>query len=80
MTMPLMFTSLNHIDNHELARLVDLWRSQALSGQSEASEIARMFIVEQRNRIQAGFVIRSANQETWKTAHGGNYGGNHADS
>ena len=64
MTLPLMSSGLSHIDSHELARLATLWRLQALSGQQEACEIARAFMLEQRKRLQeppVSFSIGAAN-------------------
>lgn len=59
MTLPLMSSGLNHIDSHELARLANLWRLQALSGQQEACEIAKAFMLEQHKRLQEPKVISS---------------------
>jgi hypothetical protein len=67
MTTPLAFTSLAHIDSHELSRLVNLWRLQALSGQDESHEIARLFTLEQRNRIQVKSAVQTASRKTRKS-------------
>lgn len=48
--------SLDHIDNQELARLAELWRSQASSGHAEARRIASSFDAEQRRRLKEGFM------------------------
>ncbi|RZI54069.1 MAG: hypothetical protein EOP12_04890 [Pseudomonas sp.] len=48
--------SLDHIDNQELARLAELWRSQASSGHAEARSIASSFAAEQRRRLEEEFV------------------------
>jgi hypothetical protein len=48
--------SLDHIDNQELARLAELWRSQASSGHAEARSIASSFDAEQRRRLKEGFM------------------------
>lgn len=47
--------SLDHIDNQELARLAELWRSRASSGHAEARSIASSFAAEQRRRLEEGF-------------------------
>ncbi len=52
MNAPLTSSGLDHIDNFELARLINLWRAQASSGQEEANEIARAFILEQQRRLR----------------------------
>ncbi|RZI58981.1 MAG: hypothetical protein EOP14_04550 [Pseudomonas sp.] len=51
--------SLDHIDNQELARLAELWRSQASSGHAEARNIASSFAAEQRRRLEKGFMAIS---------------------
>lgn len=61
MTLPLMSSGLNHIDSHELARLANLWRLQALSGQQEACEIAKAFMLEQHKRLQESQIISPVN-------------------
>lgn len=46
--------SLDHIDSQELARLAELWRTQALSNHIEARSIASSFAAEQRRRLEKG--------------------------
>lgn len=53
MNMIPLCKSLDHIDNHELARLAMLWKAQASSGQIEALGIAQALAFEQRRRLNS---------------------------
>lgn len=64
--------SLEHIGSEELSRLINLWRSLALTGQVEAKVIAQALASEQRHRSLAeaetatGSLTKQAWWEFWK--------------
>ena len=45
-------TQLDHLDDQDLARLVTLWRLQALGGNCQVQRIAQLFEIEQQRRHQ----------------------------
>jgi hypothetical protein len=61
MNMPLMSTPLGHINNDELARLVELWRGQFAYNQGESYGLTDAFFVEQSRRLWLGRFVTSEN-------------------
>jgi hypothetical protein len=72
--MPLMSTSLSHIDNDQLARWGDLWGGQFASSQEEAGGLAEAFALEQSQRLWLGRFVSSDNSFVAATQAWWNFG------
>lgn len=69
MSLSPIISRLDHIDDHQLQRLIALWQVPPLDIDREAQRIARALELEQRHRAAAGVLPEASTGTTLQSSH-----------